>query len=94
MSRRIFDIAGSCEIPASARSVSANVTVTSAQAPGHLRLSPAAGLAPSSSTINFAAGRTRANNAILTLDGAGQVAVQNGGAGSVHVILDVNGWFE
>jgi hypothetical protein len=85
-----------CGIPAGATSVSANVTVTQPVAPGHLTIYPADGTLPPTSVISFRTGQTRANNAILSLssDGAGRVKVVNGAAGTVHVILDVNGYFQ
>jgi hypothetical protein len=47
---------------------------------------------------NFAAGQTRANNAVLSLpgDGAGTLNVDPFvlGGGSVHLIVDVVGYFE
>ena len=45
---------------------------------------------------SFAAGQTRASNAIVRLgsDGSGTLGVQNNSPGSVHFILDVNGYFE
>jgi hypothetical protein len=49
---------------------------------------------PTASTINYSAGLTRANNAIVPLGVSGDLAVYSGqGAGTVHVILDVNGYF-
>ncbi len=93
---RTFALAGTCEIPTSARSVSANVVVTQPAALGHLTIHPADLGLPLASTINFSAGQTRANNAVLRLsnDGSGSVTVYNGSTGSVHFILDVNGYFE
>jgi hypothetical protein len=48
------------------------------------------------SSINFTAGVTRANNAAVPLatDGTGTIGVQNGSAGMVHLVLDVNGYFQ
>jgi len=50
------------------------------------------------STINFPAGVTRANNAVLglALDGTGTVAILPfvAGAGTVQVTVDVSGYFE
>jgi hypothetical protein len=47
------------------------------------------------SSINHVAGQTRANNAVATLNGLGELAVFCGQAsGTVHFILDVNGHFE
>ena len=65
---------------------------------GHVTLGAGDCPVPSTSTINFAAGRTRANNAIGTLaaDGSGNLQAFGfvTGQGSVDLILDVNGYFE
>jgi hypothetical protein len=39
---------------------------------------------------------TRANNAIVTLaaDGTGRIAVLNASTGTVHLLVDVSGYFE
>jgi hypothetical protein len=73
-----------------------NVAVTSPQADGHLTLYRAdATSVPLASTLNFRATRTRANNGLLkaAVDGSG-IRVSNGSAGAVHVVVDVNGYFE
>ena len=74
----------------------ANVTVTAPSAAGDLRLYPRDLGVPETTTINFRFGQTRANNAILLLatDGSGSVGVHNDAPGTVHFILDVNGWFQ
>jgi hypothetical protein len=47
------------------------------------------------SSINYTAAQTRANNAIVVLNGLGELAVHCAqAAGTVHFILDVNGYFE
>jgi hypothetical protein len=84
-------------VPVSAKAVALNVTVTSSSADGHLRLFPAGDGAPLASTINYRAGQTRANNAVIPLsyDGRGSLTVGvYQAAGGIHVILDVNGYFE
>ena len=85
-----------CAIPPTATAVSINVTVTGATAPGNLRLFPTGVAVPLVSTINFVPGLNRANNAIVQVGGAptGSVVVLNAAAGTVHFILDVNGYFE
>jgi PKD-like domain len=85
-----------CGIPSSATSVSANAVVTQETAMGHLTIYPADKTQPLSSTINFNAGQTRANNAILSLssDGTGGVNIYNGSGGTTHVVIDVNGYFQ
>ena len=91
---RDFVLPPTCGIPADARSVSVNLTVTGAASGGYLSIHPSDTARPVSSAINFQAGQTRANNAILKLpaDGSGTISVYNGG-GTVHFILDVNGFF-
>jgi hypothetical protein len=89
--------AGVCGVPATARSVSANLTVTNAAAGGALIAYPAdLPSPPNVLTLAFRAGQTRANNALLGLasDGSGAFAIANGAAGTVDVLVDVNGWFE
>lgn len=94
----ILTLHGACGIPATARAVAVNVTVTQPTGTGHLTLYTGDALPPVASTINFGAGQTRANNAILSLatDGTGTLAARPviAGNGSVHVILDVVGYFE
>jgi hypothetical protein len=89
-------VAGSCAIPTTASSISANVTVTGATALGSLRFWATGTPVPATSTINFSAGQTRANNAMLALapDSSGRVSVRNISTATVHAILDTNGYFE
>jgi uncharacterized repeat protein (TIGR01451 family) len=94
---RTFVLAGPpCGIPVGAAALSVNVTVAAPTAPGYLSLYPADVGAPLVSSINFSAGQTRANNAIVpaTADGSVAINVKNGSAGTVHLILDENGYFE
>jgi hypothetical protein len=91
---RVFTIANRCSVPLAAKSVSVNVTVTQPTAPGHLILFPG-GTPPGVSTINFRAGQTRANNAIVPLSATGTLSVTDGqSTGTTHFILDVNGYFQ
>ena len=91
---RVFTIAGRCNVPSTAKSVSVNVTVTQPTAPGHLILFPG-GTPPGVSTINFRSGQTRANNAIVPLNVSGMLSVADGqSSGTTHFILDVNGYFQ
>jgi hypothetical protein len=91
----IVAAAGVCGLPSTARSVSLNVTVVSPTAGGHLELHAAGTARPGTSTINYSADRTRANNAIVGLGSDGAVAVYVAQpTGTVHVVLDVNGFFE
>jgi hypothetical protein len=92
---RVFALAGSCGIPLSARTLVVNVTVTRSTSGGNLRIYPAGIPPPSSSTINYQAGQTRANNAVVGLDTAGAVAVFcNQPSGTADLVLDVVGYFQ
>lgn len=85
-----------CGIPSGATSVSVNLTVTQQTAQGFLTIYPADRTQPLVSNINFKVEASRANNAnlLLSSDGTGSVKVYNGSGGTVHVILDVNGYFQ
>ncbi len=92
---RPFTLVGSCGIPMSAKAVSVNIAVTGATATGNLRLHPGGTAVPLVSSINYGAGQTRSNNAIVPLNAAGQIAAFAGQAtGTVNLILDVNGYFQ
>ena len=93
---RGFALSGACGIPASAKALSVNVTVTQPAAAGYLSVYAADQQPGGTSAISFAAGQTVANNAVLRLsgDGAGAIAVLAGSPGNVHFILDVNGYFQ
>jgi hypothetical protein len=94
LQKRTVVIAGQCGIPADALSVAANVTVTGGTGDGFLTIYPAAGAEPLESTINYRAGQTRANNAIMSLGPNGDVIVENGSStGSVEFLIDVTGYF-
>ncbi len=92
---RPVQLSGICGIPATAKSVSANLTVTQGTAAGDLRLYPIGTMLPSASVINYGAGQTRANNAVAPLGDGGAVGLHvDQGAGTIHLIFDVNGYFQ
>jgi hypothetical protein len=93
--QRSFTLSGVCGVPATARALSVNLTVVNPATAGDLRLFPADQPTPLISVLNFAAGQTRTNNAILGLAwGAGTVKVQNDAGGTVDLIVDVNGYYQ
>lgn len=94
----LVQVHGVCGIPATATAVAVNVTVLQGQGAGRLTLHPGNLSTPNTSTINFQPGQTLANNAILALASNGEgtlgiLPVVTGG-GTVHVVVDVSGWFE
>jgi len=92
---RVFPLFGRCGIPSTARAVSVNLTVAQPTAQGNLRLYPAGTPLPLVSSVNYVPGQTRGNNAVVPLNGLGEMAVRcSQASGTAHVILDVNGYFE
>jgi uncharacterized repeat protein (TIGR01451 family) len=92
---RTFTIGGQCNIPVTARAVSVNVTATQATTVGNLSLFPAGTPPPLVSTINYVPGLNRANNAVVPLNALAALAVHCAQAsGTVHFVLDVNGYFQ
>jgi hypothetical protein len=95
---RIFTIAGTCGIPSSAKAVSVNLTSVSPTASGSITLFPGALTLPNTTTVSFVAAQNRGNNVIMALapDGTGTIQgfASVAGGGNVHLILDVNGYFQ
>jgi hypothetical protein len=88
-------VAGHCAVPTTATAVSLNVTVVSPSTGGHLRLFALGTPRPATSSINYASGQTRANNAVVSLGAGGALVVYvNQLAGTTHVVLDVTGYFQ
>jgi hypothetical protein len=78
-------------VPAAA-AVVLNATVTETGAPGFLTLWPADAARPLASTLNFLPGASVPNGTIVRTDALGRVAVFNGSAAPVHVVVDTVGW--
>lgn len=90
---RTFTIAGRCGVPADARAATLNVTVTNASAAGSLTVFPGTGAAPGTSTVSFAAGKTRAVNATIGLVNGVLSVANHQASGTVDLIVDVSGSF-
>jgi hypothetical protein len=95
-SERTFALAGTCGVPATAKALSVNLSAVNPAAGGSLTVFPADRPAPNTSSINFAAGVNRANNALISLsvDGSGAITVKVNSVGTLDFLLDVNGYFE
>ena len=89
---------GACNVPAAARALAANVTVTQPTLPGHVSVFPADAASTGTSVVHFVAGTTRASNVIIKLadDGTGRARLEATVpvGGTVHVIVDVSGYFD
>ena len=91
-SPRNFTLSGRCGIPADAQAVSLNVTVTNTQGPGFILIFPQGAAQPDVSTLNYVAGQTIANAAVVPLGAGGGIAVIAGVSGT-NLILDTNGYY-
>jgi hypothetical protein len=92
---RNFPVAGTCGVPFDAKALSVNATVTGSTENGHLRLHAGRTAIPTASSLNYALGLTRANNAIVPLGTMGEIGIYCGQAsGTTHAIVDVNGYFK
>jgi hypothetical protein len=94
-SERTFVVTGSCGVPSSALAVSFNIAVTLESAFGDLRIFPAGTPLPLVSAINYRPFKTRSDDAVIGLGAAGDVTVHvDQPSGTVHLILDVDGYFQ
>ena len=89
---RSLPLGGNCGIPSDAEAVVANITVVNPSAQGDFELSPT-GSSFHTSALNFQAGQTLANNAILALFGNGHTTVHLSSLGHADLIVDVSGYF-
>ncbi|MEO6326128.1 MAG: PQQ-dependent sugar dehydrogenase [Thermoanaerobaculia bacterium] len=92
---RTFILPGTCGIPSSAKSVVLNVSAVAPSNPGNLTIYPTGLAAPATSFLNFPPGLTRSNNGTVLLGNAGGVTVYPlMSTGIVHLLIDVQGYFE
>lgn len=93
---RNFPIELACAVPPTAVAVASNVTVIDPTGGGFFSAYPGGTPPPATTTINFGAGQTRANQAILGLGADGSVTVLPflSGGGQAHLVIDVTGYFE
>ncbi len=87
-----LQIAGLNGIPADATAIALNITVTQPQAPGFIAAYPA-GSSPGASTLNFVAGQTVPNAAVVRVGTGGAVSLRNSSIGTSHLIVDVFGYY-
>lgn len=91
---RAFSIAGRCGVPADAESVAVNLSVVVPTRSGDLRAWPTGTPLPIATAISYSSNKTRTNNAVLPL-AAGSLSVRAvQSSGTVHLVLDVVGYFQ
>ncbi|HMF10301.1 MAG TPA: hypothetical protein VKJ00_14275, partial [Thermoanaerobaculia bacterium] len=85
--------AGPCAgIPAGVGAYSLNVTATNTLGPGFFKIFPQGGASPVVSTLNYVAGQTVANAAIVPAGTGGGITVAAGVSGA-DLIIDINGYY-
>lgn len=82
------------DVPADATAVTLNVTVTDATGAGYLITYPAGITAPVTSTLNWDAGQTVANQVTVQLGADHTVDLLSRSAGTVDVVADLGGYFQ
>ncbi|MEY2401946.1 MAG: hypothetical protein QOJ08_2057, partial [Ilumatobacteraceae bacterium] len=86
-----IQITGLGGVPASAKAVLANVTVTGPSGSGFLTMWNCSATQPDVSTLNFSANETVANAATIPLDGNGQLCAYSNM--SADLVIDVGGYY-
>jgi hypothetical protein len=87
-------IGGSYTVPPTATAVAINLTATGATASGFLEAYPAGAQNPNASNVNYLASGSAANFAVVPLGASNAITITNGGAGSVQVVADVEGYYD
>jgi hypothetical protein len=92
---RTFEAIGHARIPLGASAIIGNLTIVGQSSGGYFSLTPNPVANPTTSTINFPAGDTRANGATVPLSGAGKLSgVFKAPTGNkTHIIIDISGYF-
>jgi hypothetical protein len=92
---RTFQVTGRGGVPSGATAVTGNLTVTQQTSAGYLFIGPVATNNPSSSTLNFPKGDTRANGVTVALGAGGRLSITFVGTSSAtaQAIFDVTGYF-
>ena len=94
-SPRIFTVIGRGGVPANAKAVTGNLTVTNSTNAWAVYIGPDPVAAPSSSTINFKKGQVRANSLTVALSTAGTLAATflSSRGQSTQLVFDVTGYY-
>ena len=88
---------GTTGVPATATAVTGNLTVTGQSNAGFVFLGPSPTSSPTSSTLNFPVGDTRANAVTVQLGSGGNLSAvyKSSTAGATtHLFLDITGYFD
>jgi photosystem II stability/assembly factor-like uncharacterized protein len=86
-----LQVAGRGGVPGDATFAVVNITVTETAAPGYVSAYPCDVARPNASTLNYLAGDTVPNAAVVELSTTGSVCLYSSAA--THLIVDVSGYF-
>ena len=86
-------VAGVNGVPATAVAAALNITITTPQVGGWLKAWPVGATEPSVTLQDFTTGVWRASGLTLTLGTNGTIRIKNGSTGTVHMIVDLQGWY-
>lgn len=88
-------------VPATATAVALSVTAVDASAPGFLSVNPGSSASTATSVLNFGAAPANSSvpdgvvpNLAISQETGNQVTVVNGAAGTVNVVVDLEGFFD
>jgi len=86
-----LQVSGRCGVPSEATAVALTVVATQALGSGFVTAYPSASTPPLASVLNYDAGDTRANGAVLALSSLGQIDLYTSSA--AQLIVDTTGYF-
>ena len=88
-----FRVAGVRGVPANASAVAVNLTVTSPTSYGVITAHASGTNKPGTSNLNYVAGQTVSNLAMVPLGADGRLTLTNTSSGSAHLIVEVSAYF-
>ena len=93
---RTLTAAGRAGLPLTAAALTGNLTVVGQTAGGYASITEAPTASPTTSTINFPLGDTRANGVDVPLDGSGHLSLvyKTASGKTTNLLLDVTGYYQ
>lgn len=86
-------VTGLANVPASATSVYANITVSGQTSNGYLRAYPTGGTVPTTDALDFDSGTAMGQSAAVGIGTAGKITILVGPGAPVNISVDVQGYF-
>jgi len=86
----VVQVANGSTVPNDATAAVLSIVAVNPSAAGFVTAYPCSGSVPDTSTLNFVAGQTVANNTIAALSGAGQLCVWT--YADTDIVVDITGW--